>query len=212
MLQLGKFKKFFIMVTVYQVHANGVQEPHLAKDCETHRQWLGEGFYFWEHALCARIWERQLNQFYSVTNTKVYSAEVQLRQDKVLDLLSNTEHMMKFYQMAQHIRQKLDEKGKKNFSLNYILNRLHEENIFENSEIIGVKIGTPWNRDKVPVAYKPHDNNSKVKDSEKPESENFFFIQKIQICIFSFAKNEINDFKEYFFKEDEIKQFRRIGI
>lgn len=189
------------MITVYQVHSFTHKNPHLAtersrsdKNAEEIRtQWLGEGYYFWEHIVCAQLWVQQRPK------SNIYSAKIPLlgQADKFLDLHCKTDDMIDFYFLFLYVKKGLEARGNKNNpTLSRIIGELHKKNFFKNKGYLGIKLSSPWNR-----------KSLKMADMTK---EKFYFLQKIQYCIFEFAKNEINEFKEYHLSDQEKEKFEKL--
>lgn len=190
------------MLTVYQVHSFSDGKPHLAYDemkdlrKSKGKQWLGDGYYFWEHILCARLWMHQRGH-----NANIYRAEIPFKekQDKFLDLHSNTNDMIEFYLLAQRIKEELQKrKSDINPTLNQIIYMLHRKNHFKNNQYIGLRCASPW--------------NIGVTNFAEDTEEKFYFFQKIQYCIFKFAANEIIKFDKYNLNAEEENLFFKLGI
>lgn len=201
------------MITVYQTHQNSKCEPHFAQDNRHSKrgsgQWLGNGYYFWEHILFAKFWT------FHKQERQIYCAELPFHtsKDKFLDLHSNTDDMIDFYTLIEEIRNGLIKKAKEkskegknqetlneNPTLNQVITFLHSRNYFKNRNYIGIRFGSPWYRDDMKL------------DITNKTNEKFYAFQKIQFCIFEFSKDEIKKYRKAELTEMDIKLFSKFGV
>lgn len=183
------------MITVYQTHQNSKCEPHFAQDNGERQQWLGDGYYFWEHILFAQVWK------FKKKERKIYCANIPFlsQKDKFIDLHSNTENMIEFDLILKRIKQELERRNiNKNPTLNEIITILHRRNFFEKNDYIGIRFGSPWHHIQLDITNKT--------------KERFYSFQKIQFCIFEFAEQEIKDFQQVVLKQSDKELFVKYGI
>lgn len=145
--------------------------------------------------MCAQLWVHQRK------DSNIYCAQIPFKQkqERFLDLHSDTNHMIEFHLLAQHIKQGLQERNSNsNPTLNQIIYMLHSKNHFKNNNFIGIRYASPWNIGTINLA-----NNTK---------EKFYFFQKVQYCIFEFAKDEICNFAKYSLTDQDNDLFLKLGI
>ena len=81
--------------------------PFLSDPIRTH--WLTNGYYFWRGQSCAMKWG--FDSYSANGNFATLKAKLQLEEDELLDLVSNTEHIEYFEKMLSkfmnHMRQSM---------------------------------------------------------------------------------------------------------
>lgn len=130
--------------------------------------WLGNGFYFWEHSFFAYLWKKKKERDNPKTIFNVYYFQNNFEQNEILDLCSNTEHMLIFYQVVKKIHTRFPNIQ----SLCGLIKKLNNFQFFDKAGYIGIRCNTPHNSNKIKFCMKENIHT------------NFFYFQKIILCIF----------------------------
>lgn len=126
-------------------------------------EWLGNGVYFFDNKQDARDWSKKVRRFEEIG---IVSAVITADEDKMLNLISNDNHIKLFTNTLNTIKQKSEKYKDKNINTNYTALAI---------KILIEKI----KYDVIKAIFKP-DKRLKEKIQDIP---NNMLIGRIQICV-----------------------------
>lgn len=176
----------------YQVHKDHQQKLHLAIN-KYYCQWLGTGYYLWEHIIPSVLWSKRIPE------SKIYTLDFNISDNQILDLIQNMDDLLWLFRLYKKIKTRVakinyKQDEIKRLTLSYLIECLHQKGLLEKEDFLAIRFSTPYNADFC---------NINVDKKEK-----LYFIPKIQVCLFEFALEKLglqNSLEEYSLSDEDNK-------